>query len=144
MDIRHKFYPASEVLKPQPQEDQDNKDNWAEVISVDRRTFIRLAQGMDWLYQNGIHYKGSKRIYHGYNRILGRSNNRYWPVINKKELQRIFSEKCQTEGSYRYLMSKVSSIMEDGTIFLHSIPLCAHVMIMNVLSGNPQNFYALS
>ena len=142
-DIRHRFYPASNVLKLISHAGQDSKDNQSEVFNFDRETFVRLAQGMDWLHQNGSQYKGSKKIYRRYNRILGRINDRHWPAINQNELRRIFSENRQTEGSYRYLMSKVSSVMSDGTIFLYSIPLCAHVMIMNAVSGNPQNFYAV-
>lgn len=142
-DIRYKFYPASDVLKPMLYADQGSKDIQSELFSFEREIFIGLAQGLDWLHQNGIHYKGIQKIYRNYNRILGRSDNRYWPAINRNELRRIFSENHQTDGPYRYLMSKVSSVMNDGTIFLYCIPLCGHVMIMNAVSGSPQNFYAV-
>lgn len=143
-DVRHKFYPASYVMKTMSRADQDNDDNRPEVFSLDRETFVRLAQGLDWLHRNGFRYKGLKRLNRCYNRILGRSDDRYWPAINQNELRKHFSENHQSEGSYRYLISKVSSVMYDGTIFLYCIPLCAHVMIMNAVSGNPQDFYALS
>ena len=140
--IRHKFFPASAILRSTADFAKPvYEEMWTELFDKKRDLFIRLAQSINWLHKNGDNCKGERKLSLIYNKVLGREDGRYWPVIHKRELCEFFPAYNESGDFYRYFQSKVYSMIDDGTVFLYNISLCAHVMLMNAISGSPQLFY---
>ena len=141
--IRHMFIPASEALEiPSYAAQSMEEARRTEHSGEEKEFFILLARGMDWLQQNGSSYEGCQVLYGNYNKLLENENGTFYPTISIKKLREFLVPHLGEASFQKYTMIKLHPLLTDRAIFLYSFPLCVHVMLMIVLSGSPELFYA--
>ena len=69
--------------------------------------FIKLAENIDWLLQNGEPYAGYERLCRVYNRLSGKDVYHGWFEIRKQRLWEAFSGISRSDQLYSYLEYKI-------------------------------------
>lgn len=138
--IRHKFYPASEALEHTDEPVQEDPV-WEPLFHNSKEHFIKLSEGINWLFQNGRPYEGSKKLYQLYSKTFGKPEKIYWLSLSWKEIADLLPPDQEKNRLMAYMRQKVRSQLGDGAIYLYGLSLCTNVMLMNAACGNPQKFY---
>ncbi len=80
--VRH-FFPASEVLNSQPLNDSDIPESqmWEALFSSERELFIKMSEGMSWLFYNRKQHEDYLCIPKIYHYLLGNPNKTFfWEI----------------------------------------------------------------
>ena len=111
------------------------------IVSGYFDSFIKLAENIDWLIQNGEPYAGYERLCRVYNRLSGKDVYHGWFEIRKQRLWEAFSGISRSDQLYSYLEYKNPRQVGGTSLYLYSVRVCSHVMIMTALFREPKTFY---
>lgn len=137
------YHPASSVLtEGYPGTVGKNRcQRWETLYKKEKPFFIKLAENIDWLLQNGEPYAGYERLCRVYNRLSGKDVYHGWFEIRKQRLWEAFSGISRSNQLYSYLEYKNPRQVGGTSLYLYSVRVCSHVMIMTALFGDPKTFY---
>lgn len=140
--IRSHFYPASLVLDPQSTMPHEMGTAWDDLFNTEKGFFIKLSQNIAWLLQNGTRYEGYHKLQGSYTRIMGTAGQvSNWYTISKMELQKILAPLSHNAMIYKYVETKNASQFRYDLIYVYSLKICSHILLMTALCGHPKVFY---
>ena len=102
--VRH-FFPASEVLhSSHPLNDTDTPESqmWESLFSSERELFIKMSEGMSWLFYNSKQCGDNHRILTIYHYLLGNPNKTSFWAIKLQHLKSLLSAYQQNDLLYKY------------------------------------------
>ena len=137
------YHPASSVLTEGylGTVGKNRCQRWEPLYQKEKPFFIKLAENIDWLLQNGEPYAGYERLCRVYNRLSGKDVYHGWFEIRKQRLWEAFSGISRSDQLYSYLEYKNPRQVGGTSLYLYSVRVCSHVMIMTTLFGDPKTFY---
>ncbi len=148
LDIRHHFYPASEVLNSRSgilSENSDELQVWEPLFESEHDFFCKMASEMNWLLQNGNHYEGYSTLWNTYSVVLRKEySHSTIPTIKIKQLKELGENYTRRNMLYQYFTGSCSSNDYDGfgEFNIYTMPIYAHVMLMVLLCGSCKAFYS--
>ena len=145
-DINWRFYPASEIINNSYNTGYPQNE-WTDLVKRNRRFFISMAEGIEWIFDNPQYTGGLKKLCRCY--CSARDLRHAWwsyirPYYKLEEVLRCFpSRELGT-----YAIKENNKYRQQGLYYLHreelkiyKMPFYLHVMNMMLISGSPQSFY---
>lgn len=147
LDIRHHFYPASEVLNSSSgilSEISAELQAWEPLFEREHELFCKMASEMNWLLQNGYHYVGYPTLRNAYSRAFRTEDSPSIPIEKIKQIKELDESYTKGDMLYQYFTHSCTSYAFDNCreLYAYSLPLYAHVMLMVLLCGSCKAFYS--
>lgn len=142
--VRH-FFPASEVLhNSHPLNDTDTPESqmWESLFSSERELFIKMSEGMSWLFYNSKQCGDNHRILKIYHYLLGNPNKTSFWAIKLQHLKSLLSAYQQNDLLYKYVTRSKQENTHSDSLWIYSMPIYVHLILMITLCGSPKAFFA--
>lgn len=143
-DTAHHFFPASEVLhNSQPLKDSDipGSQMWEALFSDERELFIKMSEGMSWLFHNSKQHEDYLCITKIYHYLLGSPNKTFFWEIKLQHLRSLLSAYQQNDLLYRYMTKSKQENSLSNSFWIYSMPIYVHLILMITLCGSPKAFF---